>query len=74
MFSCGAEMSTFRFPGILFVLRLNTAEDFFISVRALSKSSSLSLSFSYGRQINYYRGSPQMTSLGNYLSEEDIDG
>lgn len=50
MFSYGAEMSNFRFPGMLLNLRLNTAVDFFISPKKRYKSSSLSLSLSCSKQ------------------------
>lgn len=46
-------MSTLRLPGTLLVLRLNTADDFFISAKDRSRSSSLSLSLSYKTKHDY---------------------
>ncbi len=53
--SPGADMSTLRLPGILRNLRFIEAEDFFISVSILNRSSSLSLSLSC-RRYNHEGG------------------
>lgn len=52
MLSYGAEISSFRFPGILLNLRLPIAVDFFISPKYRNKSSSLSLSLSCDRRVH----------------------
>ena len=69
MLSYGAEISNFRFPGILLNLRLNIADDFFISPKNRNKSSSLSLSLSYIHSIK----STKPINQNTYLFEKDID-